>query len=180
MGEAVGNKDYPLLQALMLLTTVGVLVANLVADLLYGVLDPRAQEGRRMTHRRLSRHRATDFMAEGEPDQRRWPSSRCSDVERPDRWWQVIWSSKKARVGVVILAVYVLVGDLRPAHRAARPARRRRFEPLAGAERRPTGSARRPSGQDIASQLIYGTRISLLVGPLRRAARHRDRRSSSA
>ena len=43
MGEAVANKDFPLLQALMLLTTVGVLVANLVADLLYGVLDPRAR-----------------------------------------------------------------------------------------------------------------------------------------
>ncbi len=43
MGEAVANKDYPLLQALMLLTTVGVLVANLIADLLYGVLDPRAR-----------------------------------------------------------------------------------------------------------------------------------------
>jgi len=43
MGEAVANKDYPLLQALMLLTSVGVLVANLIADLLYGVLDPRAR-----------------------------------------------------------------------------------------------------------------------------------------
>ncbi|MET0693693.1 MAG: ABC transporter permease subunit, partial [Propionibacteriaceae bacterium] len=43
MGEAVGQKDYPLLQALMLLTAVATLVANLVADLLYGVLDPRAR-----------------------------------------------------------------------------------------------------------------------------------------
>jgi peptide/nickel transport system permease protein len=43
MGEAVGNKDYPLLQTLMLLTTTGVLIANLIADLLYGVLDPRAR-----------------------------------------------------------------------------------------------------------------------------------------
>lgn len=43
MGEAVENKDYPLLQTLMLLTTTGVLIANLVADLLYGVLDPRAR-----------------------------------------------------------------------------------------------------------------------------------------
>ncbi|MCU1536026.1 MAG: peptide transporter permease [Humibacillus sp.] len=43
MGEAVGNKDFPLLQTLMLLTTAGVLVANLIADLLYGVLDPRAR-----------------------------------------------------------------------------------------------------------------------------------------
>ena len=43
MGEAVGFKDYPLLQALMLLTAVATLVANLIADLLYGVLDPRAR-----------------------------------------------------------------------------------------------------------------------------------------
>lgn len=44
MGEAVENKDYPLLQTLMLLTTVATLVANLIADLLYGVLDPRARK----------------------------------------------------------------------------------------------------------------------------------------
>jgi peptide/nickel transport system permease protein len=43
MGEAVGLKDYPLLQALLLLTAVATLIANLVADLLYGVLDPRAR-----------------------------------------------------------------------------------------------------------------------------------------
>jgi peptide/nickel transport system permease protein len=43
MGEAVTAKDYPLLQALMLLTAVATLVANLVADLLYGVLDPRSR-----------------------------------------------------------------------------------------------------------------------------------------
>ncbi|MBA8793693.1 peptide/nickel transport system permease protein [Friedmanniella endophytica] len=43
MGEAVGYKDYPMLQALMLLTAVATLLANLVADLLYGVLDPRAR-----------------------------------------------------------------------------------------------------------------------------------------
>ncbi len=43
MGEAVAAKDYPLLQALMLLTAVATLVANLIADLLYGVLDPRSR-----------------------------------------------------------------------------------------------------------------------------------------
>lgn len=44
MGEAVGNRDFPLLQALLLFIIVGVLLANLVADLLYGVLDPRARK----------------------------------------------------------------------------------------------------------------------------------------
>jgi peptide/nickel transport system permease protein len=41
--EAVGNKDFPLMQAIFLLSTIGVLAANLVADMLYGVLDPRAR-----------------------------------------------------------------------------------------------------------------------------------------
>lgn len=41
--DAVGNRDYPLMQALFLFTTVGVLVANLLADVLYGVLDPRVR-----------------------------------------------------------------------------------------------------------------------------------------
>ncbi|GAB3077489.1 MULTISPECIES: ABC transporter permease [unclassified Phycicoccus] len=43
MGEAIGNRDFPLLQTLLLFIIVGVLLANLVADLLYGVLDPRAR-----------------------------------------------------------------------------------------------------------------------------------------
>jgi peptide/nickel transport system permease protein len=43
MAEAVDNKDYPLLQALLLLLSTSVLIANLAADLLYGVLDPRAR-----------------------------------------------------------------------------------------------------------------------------------------
>ena len=43
MGEAIGNRDFPLLQTLLLFIIVGVLLANLIADLLYGVLDPRAR-----------------------------------------------------------------------------------------------------------------------------------------
>jgi peptide/nickel transport system permease protein len=43
MGEAIGNRDFPLLQALLLFAITAVLVANLIADLLYGVLDPRAR-----------------------------------------------------------------------------------------------------------------------------------------
>lgn len=43
--QAVSNRDYPLMQALFLFTTVGVLVANLLADFLYGWLDPRVRKG---------------------------------------------------------------------------------------------------------------------------------------
>jgi peptide/nickel transport system permease protein len=43
MYEAVLARDYPLLQAGFLMITVSVIFANLVADLLYPVLDPRAR-----------------------------------------------------------------------------------------------------------------------------------------
>jgi peptide/nickel transport system permease protein len=41
MYEAVQKRDYPVLQGTFLLLAVSVIVANLIADLLYGVLDPR-------------------------------------------------------------------------------------------------------------------------------------------
>ncbi|MFO7169171.1 MAG: ABC transporter permease [Chloroflexota bacterium] len=41
--EAVGRRDYPMLQGAFLLFTVSVVLANMVADLLYTVLDPRVK-----------------------------------------------------------------------------------------------------------------------------------------
>ena len=43
--EAIGNQDYALLQGLFLLFSAAVIVANLVADLLYSYLDPRVKAG---------------------------------------------------------------------------------------------------------------------------------------
>ena len=42
------------------------------------------------------------------------PSRRSSDAERPEAWYRVIWSSKKARVGLIIVALYVLVAIFAP------------------------------------------------------------------
>jgi peptide/nickel transport system permease protein len=42
--QAVGNEDYPLMQAVFLIITLAVLVANLLADLVYVVLDPRSRQ----------------------------------------------------------------------------------------------------------------------------------------
>ena len=42
MVTSVQATDYPLMQAIFFLLTVGMLAANLIADLLYAVLDPRA------------------------------------------------------------------------------------------------------------------------------------------
>jgi len=43
LANAIGSEDYPLIQALLLVITVCVLLANLAADLLYGRLDPRVR-----------------------------------------------------------------------------------------------------------------------------------------
>jgi peptide/nickel transport system permease protein len=45
MYEALGNRDYPLMQTIFLFSTIGVLIANFVADMLYGWLDPRVRQG---------------------------------------------------------------------------------------------------------------------------------------
>jgi peptide/nickel transport system permease protein len=41
--ESVGGRDYPVMQASFLLFTVAVLLSNLLADLLYPLLDPRTK-----------------------------------------------------------------------------------------------------------------------------------------
>jgi peptide/nickel transport system permease protein len=42
--QAVSNEDYPLMEAIFLIITLAVLVANLLADLVYVVLDPRSRQ----------------------------------------------------------------------------------------------------------------------------------------
>jgi peptide/nickel transport system permease protein len=42
--RAVGAKDYPLMQGIFLIITIAVLVANLLADLIYLLLDPRTRK----------------------------------------------------------------------------------------------------------------------------------------
>ena len=41
--QAIQDKDFPVLQGTFLLFSVAVIVANLLADALYFVLDPRVQ-----------------------------------------------------------------------------------------------------------------------------------------
>src|SRR5659263_72339 len=41
--NAVTNQDYPLMQALLLMITISVLMANFIVDILYGFLDPRTR-----------------------------------------------------------------------------------------------------------------------------------------
>ncbi len=42
--QAIKDQDYPVLQAVFLLSSLAVIIANLVADITYGFLDPRIEE----------------------------------------------------------------------------------------------------------------------------------------
>ncbi|MBV8661954.1 MAG: ABC transporter permease subunit, partial [Hyphomicrobiales bacterium] len=44
--SSIGNRDYPVLQGVFLLTAVSVVVINIVTDLLYAALDPRVRSRR--------------------------------------------------------------------------------------------------------------------------------------
>ena len=102
-------------------------------------------------------------MAAGEPGQEA-AVEQISDEAKPAQWWQVIWSAKKARIGIIILAIYVLVAIFAPLIAPHDPLDGS-FPPLA----EPSSTnwlGTTTSGQDIASQLIYGSRISLMVGLL--------------
>lgn len=43
--QAIDQKDYPVIQAVFLLSSAAVIFMNLVADLIYGYIDPRIREG---------------------------------------------------------------------------------------------------------------------------------------
>ncbi|WP_394771726.1 ABC transporter permease [Lacisediminihabitans sp.] len=43
--QAIGSKDYPLMQGVFLIITLSVLVANMAADFVYAFLDPRTRQG---------------------------------------------------------------------------------------------------------------------------------------
>ena len=39
--QAVGVKDYPVMQAMFYLISLTVVAANLISDIIYGIVDPR-------------------------------------------------------------------------------------------------------------------------------------------
>lgn len=45
MYDSIYTRDYPVLMGMFILISVGVILANLVTDLLYSVLDPRIRIG---------------------------------------------------------------------------------------------------------------------------------------
>lgn len=101
----------------------------------------------------------TDPQGVGEPE---LATTEVVDAQTPDPWYRVVWSSHKARFGLVVVGLYVLVAIFAPLVAPHDPTNSD-FTPLAGPSAE-NWLGTTTNGQDIASQLVYGTRISLLVG----------------
>jgi peptide/nickel transport system permease protein len=83
-------------------------------------------------------------------------------AERPPRWYQIIWSSGKARVGICLLTFFVLMAIFAPVIAPYDP-QDGSFAPLLSPNwEHLMGTT--SQGYDIFSQFVYGTRLSLLVG----------------
>ena len=143
--NAVTSNDYPLMQAIFLVITFAVLLANLIADMSSWSPIPAPGGGRRRHDRRPADQRRT----RGDPPAR----------SRPGRWRRM---PAKAKVGAILLGLFVLAGDHRPVRRAVRPV---------VPEPAPALSLHAPygahllgttqSGQDVLSQLLVGIRLTL-------------------
>jgi peptide/nickel transport system permease protein len=86
------------------------------------------------------------------------------ETDVADRWYRVVWSSKKARAGIVVVAIYTLVALLAPLIAPYGP-NDGSFTPLTGPSAQHLLGTN-VGGVDVFSQVVYGSRVSLLVGLL--------------
>ena len=163
------------MQTIFLFITVGVLMANFLADMLYGVLDPRVRRRRviamattapgpkRLTCRRDTAAAIDDAGALAE-SRRAGVAKRRRSLGCPD-WFGILWHNRKSRVGLILLRLLrvrrrlrAVAGALRPARQRLRRRSRRRAATTGWAPPRPARTSSRSS--------IYGARTSLIVGIL--------------
>lgn len=82
--------------------------------------------------------------------------------ERGPGWFRIIWASRKARAGIVLLGLYVLLALLAPVIAPYRGDDTTFAPVLLPSAEHLMGTT--TQGADIFSQLIWGTRVSLIVG----------------
>jgi len=83
-------------------------------------------------------------------------------IQRPPRWYEVLWSSKKARIGIIMLGFFVLMALAAPLLTPYSP-NDSTFMPTQD----PSGQhwlGTNTLGYDIWTQLLYGARLSVLIG----------------
>lgn len=90
------------------------------------------------------------------------PAQRSNNAGRGPRWYVLLWRDPKCRIGLVMLAVFLLAAILAPWIAPYDPR-----AAVGGPSEGPSGAhwlGTTDSGEDVFSQLIWGARTSLLVG----------------
>lgn len=90
------------------------------------------------------------------------PAQRSNNAGRGPRWYVLLWRDPKCRIGMVMLAVFLLAAILAPWIAPYDPR-----AAVGGPSEGPSGAhwlGTTDSGEDVFSQLIWGARTSLLVG----------------
>ena len=144
--QAIINRDIPVIEGIVLVFAVVVVIANLIADLLYAVLDPRIRYG-------------------GSPDDHRHRSS--SPAPPPSRSGVAapLTGSLAVTIPAGIIAFMVVLCFLGPLILGRARAERRRHpgEPTCRCSRRGTRSAPTRSATTSCSRLLHGGRASLEI-----------------
>lgn len=83
---------------------------------------------------------------------------------RMPSWLDVLWSNKKSRIGLILLALFVLVAILAPVIAPYDPQDSSFMSSEQPSAAHWLGTTQ--AGQDVFSQLVWGTRTSLIVGVL--------------
>ncbi|MGV1003870.1 MAG: ABC transporter permease [Candidatus Nanopelagicales bacterium] len=85
------------------------------------------------------------------------------EMVAPPKWYKIIWSAKKARIGIIMLTFFVLVAVFANVISPYGPTDTFGSVELPGSEH---WLGTTTQGYDIFSQLIYGARLSLMIGIL--------------
>ena len=144
--NAVTSNDYPLMQAIFLVITFAVLIANLIVDIIIVFVDPRAR-AREATPMTVVLPISTEAAALPQEE------------ARPGRWRRM---PTKAKVGAVLLGLFVLAAIIGPLVTPYDPSYQ---NPLPSLSLHAPYSAHllgtTQSGQDVLSQLLVGIRLTL-------------------
>lgn len=83
---------------------------------------------------------------------------------RAPKWWGILWQNRKARFGLILLAVFILIALLAPLIAPYDPTSREFDSGLPPSASHWFGTT--GQGEDVFSQAIWGARTSLMVGLL--------------
>ena len=115
-------------------------------------------------HQPATRQKLQEIPAPGESVRDDVAASSTRARFRTPEWFQIVWSNNKARVGIIMLAFFVLVAIFAPWIAPYDPQDSTFLGAQAPSWQHWLGTTQ--AGQDVFSQLIYGTRTSLIVGAL--------------